>query len=125
MDDRNQSAIIGLSAVLVGIIVIAGFFVLRSLVNGGQTSTSGESAEEAEAAVAAAEQEASGVTAMAESSTGQGQQPFDENSLQFRQPAPARFEEADDEFEDVEDYSNDQSDTSTLTEDDMSNTEIV
>ncbi|KAL3908371.1 MAG: hypothetical protein SGILL_008509, partial [Bacillariaceae sp.] len=127
VDEANQSVVVAVSAVLVAVIVIAGFFVFRAMVSGGRSSNKGTTAAEAGDAVAEAEKEVStGLGGVEDVSTGSVQRPFDESSLTAPQIAPARFDEDDAEFEDVEDYSNDQSDASTLTEDDsLSNVQIV
>jgi hypothetical protein len=111
---------------LVAVIVIAAFFVLRAMVGGERSVSKDMAAAEAGAAVAEAEREASfDLGGVEDAKADSMQRPFDENSQTVPQIAPARFDEDDTEFEDVEDYSNDPSDTSTLTEDDMSNVQIV
>ncbi|KAL3894371.1 MAG: hypothetical protein SGARI_007766, partial [Bacillariaceae sp.] len=126
VDEANQSVIIAVSSILVAVIVIAAFFVLRAMVGGDRSANKGKAAAEAGAAVAEAEREAStGLGGVEDGSARSHQRPFDENSQTVPQIAPARFDEDDGEFEDVDDYTNDQSDTSTLTEDDTSNVQIV
>jgi hypothetical protein len=123
VEQANQSVVVAVSSILVAVFVVAGFFVTRALLGGG-SAKKGKTAAEAGAAVAEAENEVSvsaGMTDMA--SVGSGQKPFDEN--RSSSITPARFEEDDGEFEDVDDYTNDQSDTSTLTEEDVSNVQIV
>ena len=125
-DEANRSVVVAISSILVLLLVGAGLFVLRTLVRGGGSANKGKTAAEAGAAVAEAEQEATAPGGFGDAaSLGSGQQPFDETRQSLPQPSPARFDEGDGDLEDVEDYSNDQSDTSTLTEDDMSNVQIV
>lgn len=126
----NQSLIIAISCLLVAVIFVAGFSVIRKLRSVGSSASKSKTAAEAGAAVAEAENETEAGAGFATSDTasfGSGRQPFDENRQQSLPSVatPARFEEDDGTFEDVDDYSNDQSDASTLTEDDMSNVQIV